>query len=97
MATVYCTHVFPSGDVFRWQGETVVVGDLTYVKRQYLNDLELADRYSTTPEEADAVAAVKIEKQMAGLQDVLAKLRPLPAAAAADSSAAGRAQAAVAS
>ena len=29
MATVYCTHVFPNGEIYRFSGETVVVGDLT--------------------------------------------------------------------
>ena len=98
MATVYCTHVFPNGEIYRFSGETIVVGDLTYVKRTYLKDLELADRYCPTSQAADDVAATKIEMQIASLQDVLAKLRPLPAGnqAAAQSSAAERAQAVVA-
>lgn len=96
--TVYCTHVFPNGEIYRFSGETVVVGDLTYVKRTYLKDLELADRYCHTSQAADDVAATKIEMQIASLQDVLAKLRPLSAGnqAAAQSSAAERAQAVVA-
>jgi hypothetical protein len=96
MATVFCTHVFPNGEIYRFSGETVVVGDLTYVKRQHLSDLELADRFLPTQEDADEAAAMKVEKQIAGLQEVLAKLRPLPAASAAQSSAEGRAHAAVA-
>lgn len=98
MSTVYCTHVFPNGEIYRFSGETVVVGDLTYVKRTHLNDLELADRFSPTAQAADQAAAIKVEMQIASLQDVLTKLRPLPAGnqAAAQSSAAGRAQAAVA-
>lgn len=96
MATVYCTHVFPNGEIYRFSGETIVVGDLTYVKRKHLSDLELVDRYLPTSQAADDVAAIKIEMQIASLQDVLTKLRPLPAAAAASSSAAGRAQAVVA-
>ena len=96
MATVYCTHVFPNGEIYRFSGETIVVGDLTYVKRKHLSDLELGDRYLPTSQAADDVAAIKIEMQIASLQDVLTKLRPLPAAAAASSSAAGRAQAVVA-
>jgi hypothetical protein len=96
MATLYQTHVFPNGEIYRFSGETVVVGNLTYVKRTHLTDLELADRFCPTAEAADQAAAIKIQKQIANLQDVLAKLRPLPAAAAASSSAAGRAQAVVA-
>lgn len=96
MSTVYFTHVFPNGEIYRFSGETVVVGDLTYVKRTHLNDLELADRFSPTAKAADQAAAIKVEMQIASLQDVLTKLRPLPAAAAAHSSAAGRAQAVVA-
>ena len=96
--TVYCTHVFPNGEIYRFSGETVVVGDLTYVKRTHLNDLELADRFCSTAEAADQAAAIKIQKQIASLHDVLTKLRPLSAGnqAAASSSAAGRAQAVVA-
>jgi hypothetical protein len=41
MPTVFCTHVFPNGEIYRYSGETVVVGDLTYVKRTHLTDLEL--------------------------------------------------------
>lgn len=96
MPTVYCTHVFPNGEIYRFSGETIVVGDLTYVKRTHLNDLELADRFSPTAQAADQAAAIKVEMQIASLQDVLTKLRPLPAAAAAHPSAAGRAQAVVA-
>lgn len=98
MSTVYCTHVFPNGEIYRFSGETVVVGDLTYVKRTHLNDLELADRFCPTAEAADQVAAIKINEQIARLHDVLRKLRPLPAGnqVAASSSAAGRAQAVVA-
>jgi hypothetical protein len=98
MATVYCTHVFPNGEIYRFSGETVVVGDLTYVKRKHLSDLELVDRYLPTSQAADDVAAIKIEMQIASLQEVLAKLRPLSAGnqAAASSSAAERAQAVVA-
>ena len=96
--TVYCTHVFPNGEIYRFSGETVVVGDLTYVKRTHLNDLELADRFCSTAQAADEAAAIKIQQQIANLQGVLTKLRPLPAGnqAAASSSAAGRAQAVVA-
>jgi hypothetical protein len=98
MSTVYCTHVFPNGEIYRFSGETVVVGDLTYVKRKHLSDLELVDRYLPTSQAADDVAAIKIEMQIASLQEVLAKLRPLSAGnqAAASSSAAERAQAVVA-
>ena len=96
MPTVYCTHVFPNGEIYRFSGETVVVGDLTYVKRTHLNDLELADRFCSTAQAADEAAAIKIQQQIANLQGVLTKLRPLPAAAAASSSAAGRAHAVVA-
>ena len=96
MPTVYCTHVFPNGEIYRFSGETIIVGDLTYVKRTHLNDLELADRFSPTAKAADQAAAIKVEMQIASLQDVLTKLRPLPAAVAAHSSAAGRAQAVVA-
>jgi hypothetical protein len=98
MATLYQTHVFPNGEIYRFSGETVVVGNLTYVKRTHLTDLELADRFCPTADAADQAAAIKVQKQIANLQDVLAKLRPLPAGnqAAASSSAAGRAQAVVA-
>ena len=98
MSTVYFTHVFPNGEIYRFSGETVVVGDLTYVKRTHLNDLELASRFSPTAQAADEAAAIKIQQQIASLHDVLTKLRPLPAGnqAAASSSAAGRAQAVVA-
>jgi hypothetical protein len=96
MPTVFCTHVFPNGEIYRISGETVVVGDLTYVRRKHLNDLESSDRFLPTVAAADEMAAIKIQQQIANLQDVLTKLRPLPAAAAASSSAAGRAQAVVA-
>jgi hypothetical protein len=96
MATVYCTHVFQDGEIYRTSGETVVVGSMTYVSRPNASDLESADRFHPTQAAADQVAAIKIHQQIAKLHDVLAKLRPLPAAAAASSSAAGRAQAAVA-
>jgi hypothetical protein len=98
MPTVFCTHVFPNGEIYRYSGETVVVGDLTYVKRTHLTDLELADRFCPTADAADHTAAIKIEQQIANLQDVLRKLRPLSAGnqAAASSSAAERAQAVVA-
>ena len=98
MPTVYCTHVFPNGEIYRFSGETIVVGDLTYVKRTHLNDLELADRFCATAQAADEAAAIKVEMQIASLQDVLTKLRPLSAGnqAAAQSSAAERAQAVVA-
>lgn len=96
MSTVYCTHVFQDGDIYRISGETVVVDGTTYVKRPYANDLESADRFHPTQDMADQVAATKIHQQIARLNDVLRKLRPLPAAAAAHSSAAGRAQAVVA-
>lgn len=98
MSTVYCTHVFQDGEIYRISGETVVVGGMTYVKRPYAGDLESADRFFSTAEAADQAAAIKIQKQIASLHDVLTKLRPLPAGnqAAASSSAAGRAQAVVA-
>jgi hypothetical protein len=98
MATLYQTHVFPNGEIYRISGETVVVGDLTYVRRKHLDDLESSDRFLPTVAAADEMAAIKIQQQIANLQDVLAKLRPLPAGnqAAASSSAAGRAQAVVA-
>jgi hypothetical protein len=96
MSTVYCTHVFQDGDIYRISGETVVVGGTTYVKRPYAPDLESADRFHPTQDMADQVAATKIHQQIARLNDVLRKLRPLPAESAAQSSAEGRAQAAVA-
>lgn len=98
MSTVYCTHVFQDGDIYRISGETVVVDGTTYVKRPYANDLESADRFHPTQDMADQVAAIKIHQQIARLNDVLTKLWPLPAGnqAAASSSAAGRAQAVVA-
>jgi hypothetical protein len=98
MATLYKTHVFPNGEIYRFSGETVVVGDLTYVKRQHLTDLELADSFCPTADAADQAAAIKVEMQIANLHDVLRKLRPLPAGhqAAAHSSAAGGAHAVVA-
>jgi len=98
MATVYCTHVFQTGEIHRISGETVVVGDMTYVRRPYGSDMESADRYFPTRDMADQVAATKIRKQIAHLEGVLAKLRPLSAGnqAAAPSSAAERAQAVVA-
>ena len=98
MPTVFCTHVFPNGEIYRISGETVVVGDLTYVRRKHLNDLESSDRFLPTVAAADEMAAIKIQQQIADLQDVLAKLRPLSAGnqAAAPSSAAERAQAVVA-
>jgi hypothetical protein len=98
MATVYCTHVFQDGEIYRTSGETVVVDGRTFVKRPYGSDLESADRFHSTQEAADQVAATKIHQQIARLHDVLRKLRPLPAGhqAAAHSSAAGGAQAVVA-
>ena len=98
MSTVYCTHVFQDGDIYRISGETVVVGGTTYVKRPYAPDLESGDRFHPTQDMADQVAAIKIHQQIARLNDVLRKLRPLPAGnqAAAHSSAAGGAQAVVA-
>lgn len=97
MATVYLTYVFPDGRVGKFSGETVKVGDLTYVKRQYLDELQPAAEWSPTREAADLVAAIELEKKIAEMQKTLESIRPLPAVAAASSSAAGRAQAEVAS
>ena len=96
MATVYLTYVFPDGRVSKAVGETVSVGDLTYVKRQYLDELQPSAEWYPTREAADLVAAIELEKKIAEMQKTLDSLRPLPAVAAASSSAAGRAQAVVA-
>jgi hypothetical protein len=96
MATVYLTYVFPDGRVGKFSGETVKVGDLTYVKRQYLDELQPSAEWYPTREAADMVAAIELEKKIAEMQKTVDSLRPLPAVAAADSSAAGRAQAVVA-
>ena len=96
MATVYQTYVFPDGRVSKAVGETVLACGVTYVKREYLDELQPAVGWYPTREAADLVAAIELEKKIAQMQKTLDSLRPLPAASAAQSSAEGRAQAAVA-
>lgn len=98
MAQVWKTHVnLQDGTIYRSTGETISVEGRTYVKRKYLEELHPVDGWQPTEAAADGVAAVEVQKRIALLTATVSDLlRPLPAAAAADSSAAGRAHAGVA-
>lgn len=98
MAQVWKTHVnHQDGSIYRFTGETISVDGMTYVKRKHLSELQPVEGWQPTEAAADGVAAVEVQKRIAMLTATVAELlRPLPAAAAADSSAAGRAHAAVA-
>ena len=98
MAAVYMTYVYPDGSISRSAGETVAVGDMTYVKREYLDGLLPITGWYASREEADQAAIAAIEKKIVAMKATIDSLRPLPAGhqAAADHSAAGRAQAVVA-
>ena len=99
MATVYRTSVmFTSNDYWRTTGETVDVNGETYVRSPYGSLLERLDgTWQPTQAAADECAARELERRIEAIQAKVHDLRrPLPAVAAADSSAAGRAHAAVA-
>lgn len=98
MAQVWKTHVNQQdGSIYRSTGETITVEGCTYVKRKFLGELHPVDGWQPTQEAADCVAAAELQKRLAILTATVAELlRPVPAAAAADSSAAGAAQAVVA-
>lgn len=99
MATVYRTTVmFTSNDFWRTSGETVDVNGETYVRSPYGSLLERLDtNWQPTQAAADECAAIELERRIEQIRMKLTELRrPLPAVAAADSSAAGRAHAAVA-
>lgn len=98
MAQVWKTHVnFLDGTIYRFTGETVNVEGRTYVKRTYLEELQPVDGWQPTEAAADGVAAIEVQKRIALLTATASELlRPLPAEAAAESSAAGRAHAGVA-
>ena len=98
MSTVYSTYVYPDGSISRSAGETVTVGDMTYVKREFVDGLLPSTGWYASREESDLAAIATIEKKIAAMRATIDSLRPLTAGnqAAADSSAAVRAQAAVA-
>jgi hypothetical protein len=97
MATVYRTTVaFTTDDFYRITGETVDVGGETYV-RSFGLSLEPMGNWHPTRQAADEIAALELEKRVGRINVLIEQLRrPLPAVAAADSSAAGRAHAEVA-
>jgi hypothetical protein len=100
MAQVFRTvaNNFPVTEFFRQTGQTVLVGDEVFVRADFGSLLEvMAGSWFYSREEADEDAAKTLEERRRRIDLLIAELRrPLPAAAAADSSAAGRAQAAVA-
>ena len=98
MAQVWKTHVnHQDGSIYRFTGETINVEGRTYVKRRFLDELQPVEGWQPTLEAADGVAAAEVQKRIAAMTATVAELlRPLPAAAAAQSSAVGRAHAEVA-
>jgi len=102
MAQVFRTVAsnFPVTEYFRQTGQTVLVGEEVFVRADYGFVLEvMAGEWFFTREEADEAAAKTLEERRRRIDLLIKELRrPLPAGnqAAADSSAAGRAQAVVA-
>lgn len=101
MAQVFRTVAsnFPVTEYFRQTGQTVLVGEEVFVKADYGFVLEvMAGEWFFTREEADEAAAKTLEERRRRIDLLIKELRrPLPAVAAAESSAAGRAHAEVAS
>lgn len=100
MAQVFRTvaNNFPVTEFFRQTGQTVLVGDEVFVRADFGSLLEvMAGSWHYSREEADEAAAQTLEERRRRIDLLIAELRrPIPAVAAADSSAAGRAQAVVA-
>jgi hypothetical protein len=97
MPQVFRTHVYQDGRYGRLDGETVSVDGTPYVRQTYLDSLQPLVGWYTTPELADTAALAVLAAQRERIELSMAEIkRSLPAVAAADSSAAGRAQAAVA-
>jgi hypothetical protein len=98
MPQVFRTHVYQDGRYSRIDGESVVVDGTTYVRQTYLDSLQPLIGWYATPEMADTAALAVLAAQRERIDATIAEIkRSLPTTAAADSSAAGRAQAAVAS
>ena len=101
MAQVFRTvaNNFPLTEFFRQTGQTVLVGDEVFVRADFGSLLEvMAGSWFYTREEADEHAAKTLEERRRRIDLLISELRrPLPAVAAASSSAAGRAHAEVAS
>lgn len=102
MAQVFRTVVHGYGlnlEWFRQRGETIPAGDSVYVKAENSILIEpMSDRWGFTTAEGDEIAIRELEARQRLIDEMIANIRrSLPAAAAADSSAAGRAQAGVAS
>jgi hypothetical protein len=99
MATVYQTAVsVAADDYYRNTGETVAVDGVTYVRpRHGTYMVPMDEHWHPTQAAADECAAIELEKRIGQIREKVNELRrPLPAAAAADHSAAGRAHAGVA-
>jgi hypothetical protein len=102
MAQVFRTTIhgyFNNIGFFRQRGETLMVGDELFARAEHSQMLNPMDsRWSSTQTEADQSAIAELEALKATIDGLIEAIRrPLPAAAAADSSAAGRAKAVVAS
>jgi hypothetical protein len=102
MAQVFRTTIhgyFNNISFFRQRGETLMVGEELFARAQHSQMLAPMDtRWSSTQDGADQAAIAELERVKSTIDALIETIRrPLPAAAAADSSAAGRAQAAVAS
>lgn len=79
MAAVFMTYVYPDGSISRSAGETVTVGQVTYVKREYLDGLLPSTGWYASREEADQAAIATLEKKIAAMTATIDSLRPLPA------------------
>jgi hypothetical protein len=97
MPQVFRTYVYQDGRYSRMDGESVVVDGATYVRQTYLDSLQSVTGWYATPEMADTAALAGLAAQRERIDATIAEIkRSLPAVVAADSSATGRAQAAVA-
>ena len=98
MPQVFRTHVYQDGRYGRLDGETVSVNGTPYVRQTYLESLQPLVGWYATPELADTAALAVLVAQRERIELSMAEIkRSLPTeVVAADSSATGRAQAAVA-
>lgn len=102
MAQVFRTTIhgyFSDIGCFRQRGETLMVGDELFARAEHSQTLApMPGQWCYTQDEADQAAIAELERVKTKIDELIETIRrPLPAAAAADSSAAGRAKAVVAS
>ena len=101
MAQVFRTTIhgyFNNIGFFRQRGETLMVGEELFARAEHSQMLApMPSQWSYTQTEADQAAIAELEALKVTIDGLIETIRrPLPAVAAADSSAAGRAQAVVA-